>query len=208
MDRNTKDAIKQWQKFYAEVFHLNHDFGILHFTTLQIQDNPGYRWDLIIEYGDLTLKQVFEKCQELFKVNCDFDINDIKDAAPWTAGNRAYWLQWYDYLDEEAFPEYYPLKEIDSKKIIGITLKGRLLQELFIFWSKGYNSDEENDYTVCWGSRLADGSVPTVAFSENMEYDLDENNDKVNVSKPNPALNIWSLLLGNECPLRKIKIVA
>ena len=178
-ERAIVEKINNWQKFYAEVFHLNHDFGILRLTTLQIPTRPEYLCELIIEYGDLTLTQVFAKCKEKFNVECDIDINNVIDIAPWTTGDCVYWLQEYDLCDEEHEPEYYSDLEIASLKLVGMTFKGKLLHELYNHRHNRLCAWDTEDYTECWGSRLPDGGVPTVVYREEWGCSCSESGETI-----------------------------
>ena len=170
---SSSDAMSQviqWQELYQTLFGLTKDFTDLSVPAKQ----PGFD-RLIIEAGEITNNQAYDKCKSLFPA-CKYtdDLNSISDIAPWTAGDRAYWVLDRVEADEEL--EVLSANQLAEKKIVGITLRGRLLYELKYFKETGKHLDI-NNITLCSGSRYPNGNVPGVRWSS----------DELNVGWDNPG---------------------
>jgi len=156
-----KTEIVRWQKFYKKVFEESMDFSNTH-----IPERPGTGWWLIILAKGMTPEKLFKKCRENFGAwkwtddNLDEIVISDRTAKD---GHYAIWVKSNVEADEE-------FKNISANKLKaqghnGITLEERLVLELFYFWKTKKHLDIQN-WTLCTGSRYADGGVPRVGWGD------------------------------------------
>ncbi len=148
------EMLTEWSRFYREVFSLETDFSDL----VLPEKKEGFNWLIIMQEG-MDANTLFEKCQERFKSwHYKDDLSDVtSDRTP----HQTYAIWVRDRVEADEENKNKSANTIKKEGISGITLEERLLLELFYHWKTGKRLDIEN-YTLCSGSRFADGDVPYV----------------------------------------------
>lgn len=161
---NFCDLIKDWQKFYREVFGIETDF-----SNLRIPEKKKGFDRLIIVAQRMSPQMLYDKCEELFPcwkwTNNNLD-KIISSGSVLSSGvSFARWFRDRVEADEEL--KNLSANQLKEKNIQGITLEERLLYELKFFKETGKHLDIQN-VTLCTGSRYDDGGVPFVYWLDSM----------------------------------------
>lgn len=175
-DTTGQTEIGRWQKFYEKVFGEDVDF-----SNVSIPKKPGENWWLIILAKGMTLEKLFQKCREKFGVwkwtEDNLDKIVISDRTS-KDGHYAIWVRANIEADEEF--KNLSANQLKKQSHKGITLEERLVLELFYFWKTKKHLDIQN-WTLCSGSRCADGRVPNVHWDGDKmrvsRYDSDDVRD-------------------------------
>ncbi len=166
---------EQWRKFYQKHFSLE-----LNFSDIVIPEKPlEGNWRLLIIAQGLTLNQVFDSMVREF--NCwrysdDLDKSVTKNVRD-TKVAYAIWVRDGAEPDEKYLGKSTNQADPDMK--IGVTLLERMIHEIIFFDEKGLHLDIKG-VTLCTGSRLSGGDVPSVRWSLDDQkvgvdwYDVDD----------------------------------
>lgn len=152
-------ALRDWEKFYLDVFGLKKDFSGLVIPPHQ----HGFDRLLVVAEG-MTPNRLFEACEKLFpcwRYKKDLDVIKSERA---TDHDYAVWVRNRREADEEL--KDLSAKDLGEQGVVGITIEERLLYELKFSketWHK--ETDKHLDianWTLCAGSRNLRGDVPCV----------------------------------------------
>lgn len=146
-----------WRKFYQKFFSLDLNVADVRVPVMPTEGE----WLLIIVARGVTLNQVYERMSKAFK--CwkyanDLDASVTKNARD-TKETYAIWVRVGVEPDEKYLGKSTNQADHDMK--IGMTLLERMLLELGYFDETGKHLDVKG-WTLCTGSRDADGYVPYV----------------------------------------------
>lgn len=150
--------LDEMMRFYKEVFDLKCDYSKLRAPV------PRERFDwLLVADHRVGAQTAFDKCQERFRT-CKSTDSSLDVAVPTNDrsqkdGDYAIWLR----NQVEADEEHRSKSARDLKAVAGITLRERLMLELWYEWKRDQHLDVEN-YTLCSGSRDDCGNVPSVRW--------------------------------------------
>lgn len=154
------EARESMRKFYQKFFSLD-----LNVADVRIPGMPTEGdWRLVIVARGLTLNQVYARMSKAFK--CwkyadDLDASVTKNARD-TKKTYAIWIRAGVEPDEKYLNKSTNQADPDMK--IGMTLLERMLLEIAYFDEEGKHLDIVG-WTLCTGSRRADGYVPCVCWS-------------------------------------------
>jgi hypothetical protein len=154
--------VAQQETFYKKVFGRD-----CNFSNVSIPEKPIVgEWRLLI-LVDLTLEQLYAKCNELFPcwrwTNRCLDNEVVKNERDAKNGAYAIWVKDEVEADEEL--KNLSANDIKGKNITTETLAERLIHELEYFDETGNHLDIKN-ITLCAGSRYGDGGVPYVDWGD------------------------------------------
>jgi len=158
----TKTIEKQKQEWF---YFYRRNFGLeLDFSSLKIPEQQSGFERLIIVAQGLTLNQVYDVCAKNF--SCSRYADDLDETITWNSRNSdkdnyAVWFRDRKETDEEL--KNLSADQLTEKKIPGITLLERLLYELK-YWDETDEHLDISNWTLCAGSRDADGRVPSVLW--------------------------------------------
>ena len=140
------DLLLDWRNFYKKHFNKDYDFSnIIIFPKPKSEEE---KWRLLLVVEDISIEQLYYKCKKLFKcwrwTDKNLDEEVIYNAQK---GIYAIWVQ-------DAGAMYIEVE----------TLSERLIHELKFFDETGrcLNIKDEEDASVCMGSRTWSGNVPLV----------------------------------------------
>jgi len=160
-EEDISSILKDWQKFYKELFGLEIDFSKL---VIPVKKKGFDR--LIVVAPGMTPERLYGKCKELFPswkwTNDNLDKIVISER---TAKNSAYAVWFQNTVEADENLKNLSAYILKDKNIPGITLEERLLMELKYFKETGKHLDI-NNITLCAGSRCSDGSVPGVFWDD------------------------------------------
>lgn len=154
-----REMLVDWSKFYKDVYGLDLDFSGI---AIPVRKH-GFDRLLVVAQG-MTPQRLFDKCKEMFPTRkyADRNLDEVvKSDRTAQNGHYAVWVRDREEADEEN-------KNLSANKLAergesGETLEERLLHEQKFFKETGEHLDEEN-VTLCAGSRDSDGDVPGVYF--------------------------------------------
>ncbi len=155
-----QDIFADWQKFYKDVFNID-----VNLSSIQV---PAHQQDfdrvLIIAQG-LTLNQAFQVCINNFsswKYADDLDKAITKNDRNPTV---AYAVRFRDRVEADEELKNLSANDLARQGVKGITLLERLIYELKYWKETSMHLDIVN-WTLCTGSRYADGCVPGVSWRD------------------------------------------
>lgn len=150
--------IDEWERFCLEILGLHCDYKKL---TTPIP-REGFEWFLVADKR-VSTEAAYQKCQELF--DCWKYTGDSLDEAVLTndrnqtSGTYAVWLR--NTVEADEIHQLKSANTLKQEGISSITLRERLVLELWYYWGTGEHLDIQS-YTVCAGSRVGDDGVPLV----------------------------------------------
>lgn len=151
---NLMCQLRDWKKFYQDVFGIKKDF-----STLQVPEHISGFDRLIIVAKGMAPNIIYNKMKKLmpaWKYANDLDtITSDRKADK----DYAIWIQDRVEADEELKNK--SANDLKREGIQGITLEERLLYELKYFKETGNHLDKDSR-TLCSGSRGPGGGVPYV----------------------------------------------
>lgn len=156
--RDYSVVIAEWQRFYKDVFDMDHDF-----SSVKIPEKPKKgKWRLLVIAG-ISLETLYAKCKELFPVwrwtNDDFDKIVVENERDAKNGAYAIWVK--DVVEADENLRNLSANDIKRQGITTETLAERVIHEIKYFKETGEHLDFSN-VTLCTGSRYRDGRVPGV----------------------------------------------
>jgi hypothetical protein len=146
-----------WQWFYREVFDLGFDPSTIIFPP----ERDGFGW-VIVNLPGLTDNQVYDKCVSRFPSWRYY--NDLDTAIAHndrTAKDGPYAIRVRDGIEADQQHRNPSANEAIKCGIKGLTVRERMLQELWYHWKIGGHLDTKSG-TICSGSRYGDGGIPCV----------------------------------------------
>ncbi|MEX2012690.1 MAG: hypothetical protein WD970_03020 [Patescibacteria group bacterium] len=152
--------LDEMTRFYGEVFGLECDFPNIRVPI----SREGFDWLLIMDER-ISTQAAYEACQKQF--NCwKYTDRSLDDAVPvndrdQSKGTYAIWLR--DTVEADEVHRNKSANDLKAANISGITLRERLILELWYFWKTQKHLDVQN-WTLCSGSRYDDGDVPSVGW--------------------------------------------
>lgn len=160
-DRYAKQALVDtvaWTDFYRRIFGKEVDLA-----NLNVPAKPEYEcWPIVIVPGT-TNNDVFDTCKKQFGKAWRYvdDLNTVRDVVKRPDGAYVVWVK----VNVEADPD---LANVSAEKIVErelntLTLRERLVLGLKYFDETKSHLDIKN-WTLCAGSRDADGDVPCVCW--------------------------------------------
>ncbi len=155
--RRLKAMLRDWEKFYQDVFGLQKNFSGLRIPNKK----PGFDRLLVVAKG-LTPNRIYNRMKELMPAwkywnNLDSIISERK-------ADRDYAIWVRDRVEADEELKNKSADVLKQEGIQGITLEERLLFELKYFKETGKHLDEQN-VTLCAGSRLSLGALPYVRWN-------------------------------------------
>jgi hypothetical protein len=156
------DAVKQWQTFYRKAFDLAMDTSVKIPERTEAQEKTHTRL-LIITQG-LTSNQVFDACAKRFR--CWRHTDDLNSGVPTNERdpkNGAYAIWVRDTVEADECHRNKSANMVQEEGLKTETLLERMLHELKYFLETGKHLDIQN-VTLCSGSRLSDGYVPSARW--------------------------------------------
>jgi hypothetical protein len=145
-----------WIDFYRRIFGKEVDLANLHVPT-----KPEYECWPIVMVPSVSNNDAFDACKKQFGKTWRYadDLNTVRDFVNRPEGPYVVWVK----ANVEADPELAntSARQIEECKLNTLTLRERLVLELKYFdETKGHL--DINNWTLCAGSRCADGFVPHV----------------------------------------------
>lgn len=146
----------EYQRFYREVFSLTVDFAGVEISAKQ----SGFGWAMYVPKGMAT-NQAWAKANERFLCH-SYIGDDLDRAVPKNdrTSIEAYAMRFRDRVEADEENKYLSANTLAKRKTQNITLLERIILELWYHWRTGQHLDV-NNVTLCAGSRLSDGSVPS-----------------------------------------------
>ena len=145
-----------WVDFYRRMFGKEVDLANLH-----VPAKPEYEYWSILMVPGISNNDAFDACKKQFGKawRCEDDLNTVRDIVVRPATAYVVWVK----ANVEADPD---LANVSAEKIVEcglntLTLRERLVLELKYFDETKQHLDI-NNWTLCAGSRFADGHVPLV----------------------------------------------
>ena len=155
----TEELVQSWRAFYRDLFEIETDFSKLQIPTHQ----PGFDRLIIVVQG-MDPERLYHKCREFFfgwkSTNKGLD-EIVQSGRSSKNGTYAVWCRETIEADEDL--KNLSAEDLKVKGIYCITLEERLLYELKYFNETSGHLDPDT-FTLCAGSRYADGYVPTVRY--------------------------------------------
>jgi hypothetical protein len=197
-------VLKQtWKNIYKKWF--NKDIEI---SSIKVPEdyNPEKHFGLIIP-GNLTLNEVVKAMKKKFKErgqkvvflynrkDLDLDATVTKNDRPI---DKSYAILFKNNIEADEDLKNLSAYALENRGIKGITLKERLLMEIFYFAKTGKHLDnDKHNYTnrtLCSGSRYSGGYVPNVYWRpEESEFILDSGHPGYS----NPGIRARSVVSGS-----------
>lgn len=158
---NIQEELSQWQVFYQQYLHIACDFSRVKIPERQ----PGFDRLIVVANG-LTLNRVYHACAENFPCRrCVKDLDKAvthNDRSPQN-GSYAVWARDRREADEES--RGLSANQLRGQGHKGIILFERALYELK-YWDETREHLDQQNATLCSGSRSADGLVPRVGWHD------------------------------------------
>lgn len=176
---NSLEQIKQeWQAFYRKVFGIEVDF-----SQVEI---PEHEKDFVLPIlmaKGLTSQQIIEKWREYCPVadtisgamTGDFEGKIVSERSC-TQDSYAVLVQDLAEVKDGELKNF-SAEDVWAESLATTTLKERLVYGLRYFLETGKHLDQES-VTICAGSRLPNGKVPTVSFLDGKVLVILEASDK------------------------------
>ncbi|MDD4607354.1 MAG: hypothetical protein PHS07_03445 [Patescibacteria group bacterium] len=163
MERAIKEIVgnttlNEWSRFYLEVFGLKIDFS----NVLMPKPQGDIDFPICVAQG-MTPNRLFEKMASRFASWRYIDNLNTITSIRKTDHNYIVLVRYRVEADKEL--KNFSANDLKAKNINVITLEERQILELFYHWKSGKHLDGEN-WTICAGSRYADGDVPGVGFCD------------------------------------------
>ena len=160
-----QEQIKQWQQFYKETFNTDIDPTQIKIPERTAEQEKEFTRLIIVAEG-MTPQRLFDKCKTSFDSWTNLDLAKITTEPNRAAQTSPYavWVRDTQEADEEN-----KNKSADNLKSAGepgITLEERLLYELKYFKETNGKHLDDNNWTLCTGSRHAGGYVPSVYWDD------------------------------------------
>jgi hypothetical protein len=155
-----QDMIASWKTFYKEVFGLDLDF-----SGIKIPERkPGFDRLIIVAQG-MTPQRLFDKCKESFP-SWKYTDRSLDEAitSDRTSKNGHYAIWVRDRVEADEENKGLSVNQLKKRGTTENTLEERMLYELKFFKEIGDHLDKSN-WTLCSGSRHADGDVPSAGWS-------------------------------------------
>lgn len=155
--------LQEMVRFYQEVFGLELDVSSVALPV----EREGFGW-LLLAPAEMTLNRAFAKCKERFP-SASYVGDDLNKGVPTNerdpAKIGAYAIRLRDRVEADEEWKETSADTIASRRVTTITLLERVLLELWYHWKTGKHLDV-NNWTLCSGSRDADGYVPSADWSD------------------------------------------
>ncbi len=150
--------LRDWEKFYKEVFGLEKNFSGLRIPSKQ----PGFDRLLVVAQG-MTPNRIYNRMKELMPVWKYWgNLNSIT-SGPLANHNHDYAIWVRDRVEADEELKNKSADDLKAEGIPGITLEERLLFELKYFKETNKHLDIDK-WTLCSGSRRPNGRVPCVRW--------------------------------------------
>ncbi len=156
-DIEVAELLRDWGKFYLDIFGLEKDF-----SALAVPPHQASFDHLLVVAERMTPNRLFKACQKLFPCwRYSEDLNLVESNR--TADHDyAVWVCDRQEADEEL--KNLSANNLNDQDVSGITLEERLIYELKFFKETGKHLDVVN-WTLCTGSRDSHGDVPSVHWA-------------------------------------------
>ncbi|HUD03940.1 MAG TPA: hypothetical protein VMR73_00410 [Candidatus Paceibacterota bacterium] len=159
------DTLKQialWRKIYAEEgIGLPSDEELLKLIPMR---QVGFNWLVIVPKG-MTVNQAWAMAKKRFKCwkYTNSDLESVLSESE-RGETKAISITWFrDRVEADKEMKNLSANDLEGKSVKGITLLQRILLEVKYFTETGKHLDLE-DWTLCSGSRFADGRVPGASW--------------------------------------------
>lgn len=153
-------VLANWQVFWQESGFTDADFSNIKIPQLV----PGLTRAIVVPQGH-TLNREYELCEGLFPCGRwteDLDKAVTENERDPQAGSYLIWVRDVEEADEEL--KNFSANDIKKKKLTTETLLERMIHERKFFKETGRHLDVPT-VTLCSGSRLQDGRVPSPGWS-------------------------------------------
>jgi len=152
--------VASWTDFYYRIFSKEVDL-----SGLSVPAQPDYPcWPIVIVPGLVTNNEVFDASKRLFGDAWRYvdNLNTVLDVVERPKGPYVVWVKALVEVDQDLANT--SADQIMERKLNTITLLERFVLGLKYYDETGQHLDVKN-WTLCAGSRFADGSVPYVCWS-------------------------------------------
>jgi len=162
--------IADWTRFYREVLGIEADLA-----NVAIPADPGgFGWPVIV-LGDMnmTMSRAWQECKARFTCWSSWGYNPNWDeVVPRNdrTSEQTYAVSFRDCVEADEELKSLSANQLAERRVKGITLLERMLLELWYHWKTGKHLDQDN-WTLCSGSRSADGDVP-FAFCDGSTFEV------------------------------------
>jgi hypothetical protein len=157
------DQVKRWRNQYKTLYRMNPDFSNLHIPTSHI---AGFDRLIVVAKG-LTHQKWVQTARSIHEVSIyNDDLDSVITTNDRSPRDRPYgvWIRDRQEADEELAGK--SAKVLASEEIGSITLLERLVAGTdYLFDSRHMCHMDNENITLCAGSRNSDGSVPYVYWS-------------------------------------------
>jgi hypothetical protein len=159
-DRYTRQSslvdVAAWLDFYRRIFGKEVDLA-----SLTVAAKPLDCWPIVVVPG-VTNNDAFDACKKQFGAwRWTDDLNTIRDVVARPAGAYCTWVKAFVEADPDL--ANVSAETIAKRGLSTLTLLERLILELKYFDETKQHLDIKN-WTLCAGSRYADGDVPGVRW--------------------------------------------
>ena len=157
------NPIGDWTRFYREVLGIEADLA-----NVAIPADPGgFGWPVIV-LGDMnmTMSRAWQECKARFTCWSSWGYNPNWDeVVPRNdrTSEQTYAVSFRDCVEADEELKSLSANQLAERRVKGITLLERMLLELWYHWKTGKHLDQ-NNWTLCSGSRSADGDVPNACW--------------------------------------------
>ncbi len=164
--RLSKKQREEWEKFYRDKFGMSVDL-----SGVKVPDNPGGFDRILIVAQGLSIGTIIAILRrKYFKVWVyREDLDDFVAKNERTPANGHYAIRVRERIEADEELKNLSAEDIMARAFATMTLLERLLYELKYFRETGKHLDDVVNWTLCSGSRAADGSVPDVCWDSNFD---------------------------------------
>lgn len=173
--QNKEVLVSYWNQFYRG-FGIAADFSEADIPTVA----PGYR--IIGITKGLTINRAIDVARSKFPVLVSCDDMDALVMKNDRTSEKAYFVAFRDRVEADEENKNKSANDLEKEGKPTITLLERIVMEIEYFQRTGSHLDIKN-WTLCAGSRSADGCVPSVSWY----------GDDVGVNWDNPGSSYGSL---------------
>lgn len=158
---NVSMFVEDWQKFHHDALGVAIDLSKVPLPPV----TSGFSWGVAVVPG-ITLERVFDRSSSSFRRWSYWDDLDQAIRTNVRAAGEPYIVWARDRVEADEELKNFSALQLEERGINCMTLHERLLLERWFYWeSNGGHLDVKN-VTLCAGSRMGDGRVPFVRWSD------------------------------------------
>jgi hypothetical protein len=149
--------VAKWVDLYRRHFGIEVDLSNLHVAA-----KPDYPCWPIVMVPSITNNQAFDACHKVFGAwRYENDLNTVRDIVKRPEGAYVVWIK--QTIEADPDLENVSATQIAERQLNTLTLRERPILELK-YWDETKQHLDINNWTLCAGSRDADGYVPSVGW--------------------------------------------